>query len=325
MNSNELKSAEGEIEKAISHPKTKNNPDTWQYAFLIYNSLLFESDDINLKLAYCDKVIDSYLQVVGVDHSKISEEELKLKIGELESMIEGIKSLDFPDSTKTQVLRQQLRLQELLEMDIRSLTFDLAEAYKTQNEGDSALKYYDKSIEADYKLYACLKGKLEVLNSLSRYEDFIDVLDIASALFPDDEDIALAEMYYLIDKQLFIRARNLLNSYLKFQDTSGKGYLLLGSVCKELNLINESVDAYIKAIEFQNGSFDAFYTIGLHFYEQGELLANENMQMKAQSYLEGAENLEPNNPELLNTLEKFYLDRRDIENYQRIRRKKGFE
>ncbi len=322
FNDSDFTEAKIHIDKASKHPKTQDLSQTWNYVFLIYEKLLDSDPAPDLSVFLTTVNAREKLSVLDKEQEFLPH--IKRSFSNVEEAF--YRALDdnlYQGENQIQFLKALIRLLRFQGKNVGFEAFSLAQELHGARRYDSAMVYYDMAIENGFEELECYKYKLSIYSVQNDLDNFLDVFEIASARFPDDEEISLAEVNFLITNNLLFKARTELNRYLNLHPKNGNGYLLLGRISEEMGLEDEAVQAYLNAIALNSPSFEAYFVTGNYYYKQWKLYNYEGLKVKSKEYLENAEKMAPDNPDILDVLEQYYLDTRDITNYQRIRQKKA--
>jgi len=162
----------------------------------------------------------------------------------------------------------------------------------------AAETYFDKSIQAKYKLSDSYMGKAAAQQKQNKTADMLATLEAGIKANPG-KCAKMEQMYanyYLKEGQKFQKANNLTKAaenYMKITQMTNKNWKANGFLCLGNMYFNTGASIYDKATPFANTEKEKFEA------EKAKALANYK---KAQEYLMQALNQSPNNEEVQTTM-----------------------
>lgn len=231
--------------------------------------------------------------------------------------------------------------------------FNSALAYESKGEHENAIKRYREAIELGY-------NKPEVyryISSLQRKNEHIDAAIETTRegrqRFPDNKDLLLDEMSYLLAADRTAEAEETVKLAIKQDPNNAVLYSVQGSLFdgkanpKEgpapaeeemLKWFQEAERAYKKSIELDPTFFDAYFNVGVLYnnraafeYEKCKAIKADAEYMKCQRkadytyilalpYFERAHLLKPQDSQTNGQLLKLYAKVNDLEKYQQLKK-----
>lgn len=286
----------------------------WYYYFLIHEKLLNDSSSMVEMTRALENILE--LGPENEYYNKLPEMILGLR-NEINDEI----SVTIGEE-KILYLHHLLGLKQFNKESTSEVLTSIGNLYIDLNQPDSSFRYFNQvsKDESEQVKIEVLLGKLKAYNALNDDDSFGQLLDSAVLAFPNNSALMLAKTDLLIEDGLFLRAKGELNSLITQQPDNPTLYIKLGEVNEMMNLMEEAITDYEKAHSLSPMSFDINFKLAVYHkarlnYASG---SNDNI-LKVKELFENAEILEPGNVDLLREMEDFFLNIRDVENYNRVR------
>jgi len=274
------------IEEAIdaTNPKTESSinwPRTWEVRGEIYQAV-FQSKDENYKKLHANPLAEafkSYQKAIELDtKNKFSNSvriKLQLLIHDLTSQAERAFNTQNYDEALTS-FEQILAIEEIPVYKAESpVQVDTVIIYNAALSAYSAKKF-DKAIEY-YKIAANYKyNGAQTYERLS--ESYLSKKDTTGALeimqqglndYPGNSAI-LVQLINIYEKGNRLEdAMKFLNLAISNEPNNESFYLFRGILFDRMKNPEEAIKSYLKAIELKPGNFDAFFNLGIVYYNLG--------------------------------------------------------
>lgn len=274
------------IEEAIdaNNPKTESSinwPRTWEVRGEIYQAV-FQSKDENYKKLHADPLAEafkSYQKAIELDtKNKFSNSvriKLQLLIHDLISQAETAFNTQNYDGALAS-FEQILEIEDTPVFKAESPgQVDTVIIYNAALSAYSAKKF-DKAIEY-YKRAALYKyNGAQTFERLS--DSYLSKKDTVGALemmqqglkeYPGNSAI-LVQLINIYEKEKRLEdAMKYLNLAISNEPNSESFYLFQGILFDRMNNPEEAIKSYLKAIELKSNNFDAFFNLGIVFYNLG--------------------------------------------------------
>lgn len=204
-------------------------------------------------------------------------------------------------------------------------------ALSAQLAGDfeSAIKYYKEAIDLNYSSEgAAYYNIYDAYKSLEKADDGFTYLENGFVKFPKNTNILFSLIQHYINKgEDPSKVLVYIDKALVAESSNASLYFAKGTVHDRLNDFEEAGKAYMKAIEIDPKFFDAYYNLGALFFNNGvklveaankvpareidkydELMLKAGAEFKkALPYMEKADELIPNNKDVLEALKNIYF------------------
>lgn len=360
MKNGELAKAAEHIEPAIADAKTGGNEKTWRYRGDIYR-LIAASEDAALQAQFpdaLDRAIDSYLKANELDTKGSYKRENVQALGALQGLSLNAGNDAFSGKRYDEAIARYGQSERIAkafgQLDTNAM-FNSALAYDTKGDGPGAIRRYQECLAVGY-------NKPEVFRYLASVQRRGGDLDAAIKtgyagleVHPDEKDIILDVMSFLLEADRSEEAENMVKVALEKDPNNAVLYSVLGSLYdKKASAATEAgneaemnkwydlaEEAYKNSIAKDEAFFDAYFNIGVLYnnraafeydkiskiksdseYQKAKKGADD-LYLKAKPYFEKAHDLRPDDAQTIQQLMKLYAKTNDQERYQKMRDKLG--
>ncbi|MBI9066257.1 MAG: tetratricopeptide repeat protein [Salinivirgaceae bacterium] len=341
---NQLDKAQEAIELAIKHEKTQDKAKTWKVRGQVYQAIANSKDenfqklsDNPLKVAF-----ESYKKALELDEKGQLKNEISIQLKFIGVLMinKGIDYFNTKEFLKAfDVFESSLAIDEIVDpgkIDT-AIIFNAGVAADQGKDFDNAIKYYKKTAELGYegaKVYGYIanieKDKGDTVAYVTALKDGISA-------YPADNTILRVELInYYLNKGMSDLALEYLAKAIEKDPTNHTFYFAQGALYDELKDFENAKASYEKAVEINPEYFDAYYNLGVLYFNKGADMLKEannippNEQKKydaavkesfkelekALPALEKAHALDPTDKPILLTLKEIYFKlRNDKEEY----------
>jgi tetratricopeptide (TPR) repeat protein len=283
----------GKLDKAVeaieetidaTNPKTEGSvtwPRTWEVRGEIYQAV-FQSKDENYKKLSSDPLTvayDSYMKALQLDDkdrfSKSVKIKLTLLIGDLTNQaVAGFNEEAYEKAMKS--FEQIMAIEQTPVFKAEDpnavdtvIIFNAGLAAYNAKQYDKAIEYYKQA--AKYK-YNGAKTYSLIANSYFQKKDTVGALQVLQDGLKEysDNGILLVEVI-----NVYLNA-NKIDAAMKYldiaiaQDPKNASYFFAqGTLFDKLQKQEEAANSYLKAIEYKEDYFDAYYNLGALYYNKG--------------------------------------------------------
>ncbi|MDP3914035.1 MAG: tetratricopeptide repeat protein [Bacteroidota bacterium] len=281
-----LDKAVSTIEEAIdsSNPKTESSvtwPRTWEVRGEIYQAV-FQSKDENYKKLSNDPLTvayDSYLKALALDDKDKFSKSIKIKltllIGDLTNQaVAAFNEEDYNKALKSFEQIMGIEQTPIFKADdptsvdtVIIFNAGLA-AYNAQNY-DKAIKYYREA--AKYK-YSGARTYQLISSSYMQKQDTANALDVLKEglkEYPGNGTILVEVINIYLNSNRVDDALRYLDIAIEQDPKNSSYYFARGTLFDKLLKPEEATESYLKAIEYKDDYFDAYYNLGAVYYNKG--------------------------------------------------------
>jgi len=283
----------GKLDKAVeaieetidaNNPKTEGSitwPRTWEVRGEIYQAI-FQTKDENYKKLSADPLTvayDSYMKALQLDdkdkYSKSVKIKLTLLIGDLtNNAVAAFNAETYDKALKSFEQIIGIEQTKVYKSDDPNaidtvIIFNAGLAAYNSKNYDKAIDYYSQAAKHKYngaKTYSlissCYMQKKDTVNALKVLEDGLKEYKENGTLLVEVINIYLNS--------------NRVNDAMKYLDIAiaqdpknSSYYFARGTLYDKLQKIDEAANSYLKAIEYKDDYFDAYYNLGALYYNKG--------------------------------------------------------
>jgi len=218
-----------------------------------------------------------------------------------------------------------------------SIIFNTGLMAQRSENWDSAIKYYSEAIKYGYgagDTYAfvaeCYKSKGDTSNYVSTLKNGFEKYPLNQGL------LGSIINYYLLETDNSNEALEYLQLAKQKDPTNAQFYVAEASLLDKMGNKEEAIQNYLKAIELDSKSFEAYYNLGVLYFNEGVELTDKANQIKEikkyeeakivadnkfiQSipYIEKSFELHPDDMNIANTLKNLYYRLKLTDKYDKI-------
>jgi tetratricopeptide (TPR) repeat protein len=283
----------GKLDKAVeaieetinaSNPKSESTiswPKTYEVRGEIYQAV-FQSKDENFKKLSADPLTvayDSYFKVLELDTKKSFSKTVKIKftllIGDLTNQaVEAFNVEDYEKALKSFEQILSIEQQEVYKMDDptavdTTIIFNAGLAAYNAQKYDKAIEYYKET--AKYK-YNGAKTYTMISSSYKMKQDTIGALQALKeglTVYPDNGPILVEIINIFLDANKVDEAMAYLDKAIAIDPKNSSYYFAQGTLYDKVQKTDAAAASYLKAIEYKDDYFDAYYNLGALHYNKG--------------------------------------------------------
>ena len=353
MKDGDLAKAAEYIEPAIADAKTGASEKTWRYRGDIYRMIVLGEDEA-LKTQFPDaieKSVESYMKANELDTKASYKVENIRALGALQgtSLNAGNKAFTAKEYDKAikDYARAEMIAKAFGQVDTNAI-FNSALAYESKGDGAGAIQRYRDALAGGY-------NKAEVYRYISSLQAKGNDLDGAIATltegrtkFPDDKDLIMDQMAYLLQADRAAEAEEMVKLALSKDPNNATLYSVLGSLYdkkasdakEEAQMIEwytKSEEAYKTSIAKDPKFFDSYFNVGVLYnnraayeYEKCNAFKSDaeyskcktgadEIYLKAVPFFEQAHELNAEDTQTIQQLMKLYARSNDQPKYDAMK------
>ena len=283
----------GKLDKAVeaieetidaSNPKTEGSvtwPRTWEVRGEIYQAV-FQSKDENYKKLSSDPLTvayDSYMKALQLDDKDRFSKSVKIKLTLLIGDLTNQAVAGFNEEAYEKAMKSFEQIMAIEQTPVYKaedpnavdtvIIFNAGLAAYNAKQYDKAIEYYKQA--AKYK-YNGAKTYSLIANSYFQKKDTVGALNVLQDGLKEysDNGILLVEVI-----NVYLNA-NKVGDAMKYldiaiaQDPKNASYFFAqGTLYDKLQKPEDAANSYLKAIEYKEDYFDAYYNLGAVYYNKG--------------------------------------------------------
>ncbi|MFZ4401130.1 MAG: tetratricopeptide repeat protein [Bacteroidales bacterium] len=345
LRSGRLDKALENIEPAITHEKTMNDPKTWNYRGNIYIQIGASTDPNYKKLSSNSEQIayDSYQKSIELDVDKEYEQKNMTGLFACAEQFynRGVEFFNLKDyKNGLGAFEKTIKINSIFGKKDTLATYNAALCAELSDNKVKAKEHYISLVRSNF-------NQPSIYSSLSNiYRDDKDTLKAIKTIetgrkrFPDSYELIIAEAnIYLLTGDVQ-KAQNALNVAIAKDPNNATVHFAVGTNYDKIGDVNNAEKSYKKAIEIKSDYFDAIYNLGALYvndavsimgkanalalgdknYDSLKKQADEQLN-KAIPFLEKASDMQPNDGIVLATLKDIYTRLSNIEKLKIVNQK----
>ncbi len=355
LTTNDLESAKKAIDLALENEKSNTWPKTYIIAAKVYTELAKAGKEDKGVL----KAFNFYKKAIELDEKgnekgkQIGKYEKDILFAltffnsELtNAAIEGFNNENFEKSFKAfeGVLELNATIAKLQDVPEDQASIDTTIIYNCAlaayniEDWDNAEKYFKKTIDLDFGGGDAVLLLNQVYSNTGDSVKMGDNLKEGFLKYPEDDRILTSLIQYYLSTKQNDAALNYLNTAIE-KDPENASFFYARGVLNESVDKDKAIENYKKAIEIDPQFFNALYNVGVIYYNKGveqQNKANELSDYKkfeskkkeaevfwelALPYMEKAIELQPDNPDVLESLKGLYYRFDKMDKYNEIKAK----
>ena len=281
-----LDKAVAAIEETIdaNNPKTENSinwPGTWEARGDIYQAI-FRSKDENYKKLNNDPLtvaFESYRKALALDEKDKFSKSVKIKLTLLITDLYNQAVVAFNEENYEKALKsfgQILTIEQtpLFKADDPNsvdtvMIFNAGQAAYSAQKYDKAIEYYRDAAKYKYngaRTYQLLSSTYKLKNDTV---GALDVLKEGLKEYPSNVTILTEVINIYIAAHKSDDALKYLDIAIAQDPKNASYYFAKGTLFDKLLKTEEATECYLKAIEYKEDYFDAYYNLGALYYNKG--------------------------------------------------------
>jgi len=283
----------GKLDKAVaaidetidaSNPKTEGSitwPRTWEVRGEIYQAI-FQTKDENYKKLSEDPLtvaFDSYMKALSLDDKDRFSKSVKIKLTLLISDLTNQAVAAFSAENYQKALKSFEQIMAIEKTPVFKaddpnsvdtvIIFNAGlAAYNAQNY-DKAIEYYRNA--AKYK-YSGARTYQLISSSYLQKKDTLGALNVLKeglTEYPSNGTILVEVINIYLNSNKVDDALKYLDIAISQDPKNASYYFAKGTLYDKLHKPDDAVVCYLKAIEFKEDYFDAYYNMGALYYNKG--------------------------------------------------------
>lgn len=276
----DLKNAKEAIDAATVNQTSMNNYKTWMYRAQTYRALATSDkpEYAALKEGALEESIKAYQKVLTIDHKRNPKDKMKHEYSQMAQVavntgFDAHDKQDWNNATKYWIMAVDIK-QELGTIDT-AIMYNIAIIANKGGDSETAIKYFDKCIEYNYKGAYPYANKANLMLEKKDVDGSLAALKAGREKYPNDQMLITKELEIFLANG---RNKEALENLNKAIENDGSNYLFFfarGTLYNSEGKLEESRNDYKKAIELQPDHFDSYFNLGASYVNNGAKLAEE--------------------------------------------------
>lgn len=323
--------AKENIDKAVEHEKTMNDPKTWFYYGNTYIQLATTSDEAykNLDEDALRKAFEGYKKCMELD------EKGTYKVQILQDMVvisnnyysRGLENYNAEDFEKAYgQFNQAINVNNAINnLDTLAIYAAAMSAYSAKMIPE-AISDYEELVDLGYNNSTIYGDLANIYKDQGDIEKAKEVLQKGIDKYPNDPNVLFAKINILLSEEKYAEVINSLDAAIQLAPDNYTLFFVQGQSYEEMDNLEQAEISYQKAIEINPEYGDALFNLGaLHYNKAVDIYARANELpldatdkydemaaeanksfLDAQPYFERALELSPGDVNLTNSLRQIY-------------------
>ncbi|MCG8410885.1 MAG: tetratricopeptide repeat protein [Bacteroidales bacterium] len=340
-----LDTALGSVIYCESQEKTKNWYKTYYAKGLIYNAVA-QTENEDFKKLSSQPLIDAYKNFAKAYNMKGSgsiKAAVDMKFINLANLlvntaVEAYNKEDFESAYNYFETSLELKKQKVFNNVIdTAIIYNVAFLAQKIGKFDKAIEYYSKAIELSYGAGDSYVLLANVYKEKGDNDMYIKTLQKGFETYPANQSL-LANLinYYLLEVENSDEAFKYLAVAREKDPNNPQFYSSEAHLYEKIGKLEQAKEKYLKAIELDSNFFEAYYNLGVLFFNEGVALTDKAIEIsdnteyekakkiaddefaKAVPYIEKAYELNPEENSIKSTLKTLYYRLKMTEKYEAL-------
>ena len=272
---NDLEKAKTSIDKCIDNESTMSMAKTWYWSGFIHQAIADSKDEklASLKPGALEQALKSYQKALELDKDNDYTREINEKMGNIafnymDAGINNFQEKKYEEALTNFEIGIKVKKDFFNLTDTNGINNCALAAYKSGQYAKAAI-FYNQVIDLN-------AGEAKTFIALSN--SYLNQNDTTSAIkalgqgilkYPQDKDLTSRQFNLYLISGKANEAFTEIEKSIQLDPTNANLYLNKGILAEQLNKPEEAETAYKKAIELNAGLFDAQYSLGTFYYNQG--------------------------------------------------------
>jgi tetratricopeptide (TPR) repeat protein len=272
---NDFEKAKTSIDKCIANESTMSMAKTWYWSGFIHQAIADSKDEklASLKPGALEQALKSYQKALELDKDKDYTREINEKMGNIafnymDAGINNFQEKKYEEALTNFEIGIKVKKDFFNLTDTNGINNCALAAYKSGQYAKAAI-FYNQVIDLN-------AGEAKTFIALSN--SYLNQNDTTSAIkalgqgiskYPQDKDLTSRQFNLYLISGKANEAFTEIEKSIQLDPTNANLYLNKGILAEQLNKPEEAETAYKKAIELNAGLFDAQYSLGTFYYNQG--------------------------------------------------------
>lgn len=265
------------IDLATEHEKTKESAKTWYYRGLIFSELAKNLGEEGVPANSLDEAVLSFEKVFEYDTKKRFTKDatngLLLVSGDVYN--EGAKAFESQEyETAYKYFMKMLDINELNNKFAKSANTDTSSLFAASMAAngagmkDKAIQHFNELLDMGYKNASVYSSLTNIYLADGNVEKANEVMAAGRVAFPNNSDLAFAEINYLLKEGKDEEAKNRMEKAVELEPENANLRYALGTVYDKLKNNELAIKAYQKAVDLNPEYHDAYYNLGAVYFNQ---------------------------------------------------------
>lgn len=266
LSTGNLGAAKKAIDNASKHPQVGDRPRTLLYKSFIYSGIALDTNNKNAVFGELQVALDAVNQIAGdnksgsVGQDDINDAFNRIYTASYNRGKRAYESENFRDALRYFEFASQLRSADT------SLLLGQAIAAQKLLDKEKAIAAYEAVLKLGYQTPEIYRNLGKLYEDSDKAAEAFRVFQEGREVFPNHEGLVFDELDLYLEHGDPADAIEMLKSALRFDDNNPTIWYSLGVAYLKTNTVGEAEDAFKKAVELKPDYYDAYYNLGLLYY-----------------------------------------------------------
>ena len=301
------------INKAIEHPDTKENDKAWCYRGQIYHAIYQskKSDDKALVEEPLMIAIESYktsLKFKSKSDEYFNKSLENLNVARVQAFTEGIHFFEkkqFQKAVEYFEASLEIGLIPQINRNESAVYYNLALSAEEAGDMAKAKQNYILSLENNHEPLSSTRNIASICLKEGDTLCYVNTLKTGIEKTVDNQQLMLMLIDYYSKANQYDEAIDYLDKAIEKEPENKIYYFVKGTFYDGKGMVNEAYEAYSKVLQFDNQFIDAYYNIGVLFFNSGADFNNKANDIPPDKEKEYAEMREKAAEEFIKSCEYF--------------------
>jgi tetratricopeptide (TPR) repeat protein len=333
VDSQKLDKALETIKPALEHAKTKEWPRTYYVLGRIYHAIATTDNPEFKKLYEGDalaEALKNYQKAIEIDPKKRINKEVEMQYLNMQGQfinrgVEEFQSKKYAEASSSFEYSLEVGKAEVFNNAIdTAIIYNTGLAAQFANLHEKAIKYYKEAQKYGYgegSTYKLISNSQKALGDTSAA---LATLQEGFQKYPSDGGVLIELINFYLFSPNPEDAFDYLKVAIEKEPTNATYHYALGRVYEAMKKVDEAIDAYKKAAEVDPTYFNAYYNLGVVYFNKAvvyydnamNIMDNKKYEAEIEKgkaefknslpYMEKAHELDPTSKDVLSTLKTLY-------------------
>lgn len=297
LSTGNLGAAKKAIDNASNHPQVGQRPRTLLYKSFIYSGIALDTNNKNAVFGELQVALDAVNKIAGdnkngsVGQDDIDDAYNRIYTASYNRGKQAYEANNFRDALRYFEFAAQLKPKDT--------TLLLSQAVIAQKllDKEKAIQAYEEVLKLGYRSPEVYRNLGKLYEDTDKPAEAFRVFQEGRAAYPNHEGLVFDELDLYLEHGDPADAIEMLESALRFDADNPTIWYSLGVALLKTNSVGEAEDAFKKAVELKPDYYEAYYNLGLLYYnsaarilksanDKSRFISREEYSLYQKDYLE---------------------------------------
>lgn len=340
LSTGKLDAAKKAIDNASKQEQVANRPRTLLYKSFIYSGIALDTNHKGAVFGELQVALDAIQKITGknkggsIGQNDIDDAYNRIFTASYNRGARAYRENNLHDALRYFEFASQLNKEDT------SLYLSQAVIAQKLFEKEKAIQAYEQLLKMDYKTPRIYRNLGKLYEETGKTADAYRVFQEGRRQYPDHEGLAFDELDFYLKNANPVDAIDMMESAVRLDPDNATIWYSLGVAQLKAGAVGEAEKAFSKATELKPDYYDAYYNLGLIYYNSASKIIKEGNDKSrfiseeeysvykndyraelniAREYFEKAYTLNPKDVSLLMPLREVYVRTGQVNRAERIR------